>query len=244
SQDIPEGLSIYSALVLMEKKYGKENMKWLLYGQIDYYLFAGRRMEEKEHPLIKADQWFEWGGKAAVALYGLRDLIGDDNINTALHEFRDAYAFKNNPPYAGSNNLYRYLQKHTPDSLQYYLTDTWQKITLYDNKITDVKAAPTGKNNEYKVTIKADAAKVYINDKGDDVPAKQMNDYIDIGIFAADSKNKEGRSQVNPLYLKKYKLNYGEHTITVIVKGKPARVGIDPYSTLIDRNPNDNMKDL
>jgi hypothetical protein len=64
------------------------------------------------------------------------------------------------------------------------------------------------------------------------------------GIFAADSKNKEGRSQVNPLYLKKYKLNYGEHTITVIVKGKPVRLGIDPYSKLIDRNPNDNVKDL
>ena len=86
--------------------------------------------------------------------------------------------------------------------------------------------------------------RVYVNDKGDDVQAKQMNDYIDIGIFAADTKNKEGRSQVNPLYLKKYKFNYGPHTITVIVKTKPVRVGIDPYSKLIDRNPNDNMKDL
>jgi ABC-2 type transport system permease protein len=244
SLDIPEGLSTYSALVMMEKKYGKDNMKWLLQDQLWAYLWIRHRMDEKEHPLVKADQWFEWGGKEAVALYGLRDLIGEDSLNSALREFKNAYAFKNKPPFAGSNNLYSYLQKHTPDSLQYYLTDTWQKITLYDNKITGVKIAPTGKNNEYKVIIKADVAKVYINGKGDDIPAKQMNDYIDIGIFAADSKNKEGRSQVNPLYLKKYKFNYGEHTITLIVKGKPVRVGIDPYSKLIDRNPNDNMKDL
>jgi ABC-type transport system involved in multi-copper enzyme maturation permease subunit len=241
---IPEGLSVYSSLVMAERKYGKANMRYIVLDNLWYYLFVRRRLEEKEHPLIKADQWFEWGGKAAVALYGLRDLIGEDSLNSALREFKNAYAFKTKPPYAGSNDLYRYLQKHTHDSLQYYLTDSWQKITLYDSKITDVKAVSTGKGNEYKVTLKVDVAKVYIDGKGNDVPAKQMNDYIDIGIFAADSKNKEGRSQVNPLYLKKYKLNYGKHTISLIVKGKPVRVGIDPYSKLIDRNPNDNMKDL
>jgi ABC-2 type transport system permease protein len=171
-------------------------------------------------------------------------LIGEDSINSALRDFKNAYAFKNKPPYAGSNDLYHYLQKHTPDSLQYYLTDTWQKITLYDNKVTEVKAVPTGKNNEYKVTLKVDVAKVYIDDKRNDVQAKQMNDYFDIGIFGADSNNKQGRTQVNPLYLKKYKLTYGMHTITVTVKGKPVRAGIDPYSKLIDRIPGANMKDL
>jgi len=244
SLDIPEGLSTYCALVLMEKKYGKDNMKGILQDQLWAYLWIRHRMEEKEQTLVKADQWFEWGGKEAVALYGLRDLIGDDSINSALREFKNAYAFKNKPPFAGSNNLYSYLQKHTPDSLQYYLTDTWQKITLYDNKINTVTVKPTGKNNEYKVTLKVDVAKVYIDDKRNEIPAKQMNDYIDIGIFAADTKNKEGRWQVNPLYLKKYKFTYGEHTITVTVKGKPARAGIDPYSKLIDGNPNDNVKDF
>ncbi len=73
---------------------------------------------------------------------------------------------------------------------------------------------------------------------------KNMDDYIDIGIFAANTNNKEGRSQTNPLYLEKYKLAAGPHTICVIVKGKPAVAGIDPYAKLIDRQPNDNMKDF
>jgi len=244
SLNIAEGLAQYSALVMMEKKYGKDNMKWITMDQLWAYLFIRRRLDEPEHPLIRSNTWFEWGGKASVALYGLRDLIGEDSINTALREFKDAYAFKNKPPFAGSNNLYSYLDKHTPDSLKYFLTDTWQKITLYDNKMVDVKAVPTGKNNEYKVTLKTNVAKVYVDGKGNDVPALKMNDYITIGVFAADSKNKEGRSVVNPLYLKKYKLSYGLHTFTIIVKGKPVRAGIDPYSKLIDRNPNDNMKDF
>lgn len=241
---IPEGLATYSALVMAEKKYGKDNMKSTLQDQLWFYLFIRRRLEEKEHPLIRANQWFEWSNKASVALYGLRDLIGEDSLNSALREFKNAYAFKNKPPYAGANDLYRYLQKHVPDSLQYYLSDTWQKITLYDNKVTDVKAVPTGNKNEYKVTLKVDVAKAWIDDKGNDVPAKNMADYIDIGVFAANSNNKEGRSQVNPLYLKKYKLTMGQHTISVTVKGKPVNAGIDPYAKLIDRQPNDNMKDL
>ena len=177
-------------------------------------------------------------------MYGLRDLIGNDSINAALRAFKNAYAFRNAGPFAGSNNLYQYLQKHTPDSLQYYLTDTWQKITLYDNKIISLKAVPTGKSNEYKVTLTVDANKAYIDDKGNDLPAIKMNDYIDIGIFGTEIKTKKGRTQFNPLYFKKYKLGYGEHTFIITVKGKPLSAGIDPYSKLIDRNPGNNIKDF
>jgi ABC-2 type transport system permease protein len=241
---IPEGLATYSALVMAEKKYGKDNLKWILLDQVNFYSFIRRRMEENEHPLIKADKWFEWGGKAGLVLYTLKDLMGEDSLNAALREFKDAYQFKSKPPFAGSNDLYRYLQKHVPDSLQYYLTDTWQKITLYDNKVTEAKAVPTGNKNEYKVTLKVNVEKVWIDKKGNDIPARNMNDYIDIGVFAANSTNKEGRMVTNPLYFKRYKLTAGAHTITAIVKGKPINVGIDPYNKLIDRMPNDNSKDL
>ncbi len=241
---IPEGLSTYSALVMAEKKYGKANMKPVLQDQLWFYLFIRRRMENKEHPLIRADQWFEWGGKAGVVLYGLRDLLGEDSMNAALRDFKNTYAFRSKPPFAGANDLYACLQKHVPDSLQYYLSDTWQKITLYDSKIIDSKVVPTGNKDEYKVTLTVDAGKVWIDDKGNDIPAKNMNDYIDIGVFGQNNVNKDGRTVANPLYLAKYKLTAGRHSFTVIVKGKPVRAGIDPYAKLIDRQPNDNMKDL
>jgi ABC-2 type transport system permease protein len=241
---IPEGLATYSALVMAENKYGKENIKPIIQDQLWFYLFIRRRMENKEHPLIRADQWYEWSGKAGVAMYGLRDLIGEQSINAALREFKNDYAFKNKPPFAGANNLYDCLKKHTPDSLQYFLTDTWEKITLYDNKMTDAKAIPTGNLNEYKVTFTVDVAKVWVDDKGNDIIAHDMNDFIDIGIFAANTNNKDGRSVTNLLHLQKYKLTEGHHTFSVIVKGKPVSVGIDPFAKLIDRQPNDNMKDF
>ena len=123
-------------------------------------------------------------------------------------------------------------------------TDSWEKIALYDNKVIEALSTSTGKNDEYKVHIKVSAGKTYTDSSGNDKPAPQMNDYIDIGVFAPDSKNKEGRTQTNPLYLKKHKLTAGQHTIDIIVKGKPVRVGIDPYGKLMDGILEDNVKNL
>jgi ABC-2 type transport system permease protein len=242
SMVIPEGLAKYESYVMAEKRYGKNNLRGLLIDQMWGYLFLHGRGEDAEHPIIRANEWYEWENKAGTVLYGLRDLIGETNMNAALRGFKNEYAFKKQPPYAGAADLYRYLKKYTPDSLQYYLTDTWEKITFYNNRVADAKATPMG-NNKYKVTIKVNTGKVYIQGKGNDVAAP-MNDYIDIAVFAAKTKDKSGRTQNNPLYFKKHKLNAGEHIISLIVEGKPVSVGIDPYGKLVDRSPNDNLKDL
>ena len=131
-----------------------------------------------------------------------------------------------------------------PDSVKYYLEDTWNKITLYENKVIEASSQPTGRKDEYRVTLKVSTRKLYADSAGNEKPAPGMNDYIDIGVFASDTKDKTGRTQTNPLFLKKYKLAKGEHTIVLIVKGRPIRAGIDPYIKLIDRIPDDNVKDL
>ena len=42
----------------------------------------------------------------------------------------------------------------------------------------------------------------------------------------------------------KHKLTAGEHTIDVIITGKPTAVGIDPFLKLIDHVAGDNIKNL
>jgi hypothetical protein len=220
-------------------------MKRFLKQELDDYLRGRANEAKKENVFINCNRPYEWYNKGSLILYGLQDLIGMDTLNKALHEFRDAYAFKPNPPYPGSNDLYRYIAKHVPDSVKYYLDDTWNKITLYENKILDSKVTPTGKKDEYKVDLKVSTQKMYADSAGNEKPAAKMDDYIDIGVFAADTKDKDGRTLTNPLYLKKHKLTAGVHDIQVIVKGKPpVKAGIDPYVKLIDRIPDDNVKDL
>jgi ABC-2 type transport system permease protein len=169
---------------------------------------------------------------------GYAILIGDENVNTALHEFRDSFALKAEPPYAGSNDLYAFMRKHTPDSALYFLEDTWLKITLYENKFVKATAKDAG-NGMYDVTLSVDVKKYYADSTGKETRAP-MHDYVNIGIFGEETTNKDGRRQTNPLYLKKHKLKEGAHTFTIRVKGKPATAGVDPYNILIDRIPDDN----
>ncbi|GAB3741417.1 ABC transporter permease/M1 family aminopeptidase [Spirosoma lituiforme] len=237
---IPEGLATYSALALMEKKYGATNMRAIVLDQLTDYHYRRARLNEPEQPLMTMN-FPQQSAKAGVVLYGLKNLIGEDRLNAALHAFKQAYAFKNKPPYAGNDDLYEYLQKHVPDSLAYYLADNWLRVTLYDNKILAAKAIPIEKN-EYQVTFSVHVAKTVLDKTGKEVPAPTTNDYIDLGVFARGTMNKAGRRQTNPLYVKRYKLQAGTHTISVKVKGRPEFVGIDPYATLLDRNAGNNLK--
>jgi ABC-2 type transport system permease protein len=92
----------------------------------------------------------------------------------------------------------------------------------------------------YDVKFSFTIKKWYADSSGKETAAP-MNDYVDIGVFAAESRNKMGQKQINPVFIKKYKLKPGEQTITIRVKGKPVKAGIDPYNKLIDRIPDDNM---
>lgn len=236
---ISEALAEYTALVLAERKYGKSNMKQFLEDELDGYL-RGRAFEsKKENVFIDCNRQYQWYQKGSLILYGLRDYIGDNAMNTALRGFRDEFAFKETPPFAGSHDLYRYFDQVTPDSLKYYLEDTWKKITLYENKAEEATAKKLA-DDKYEITIKLTSQKLYADSTGQEVPASYNGDYIDVGVFATDDTDENGKKRVNPLYLEKHKLMPGEHSITIMVEGEPVKAGIDPYNKLIDRRKDDN----
>lgn len=241
AEEVSDGLSRYCTYVLCEKKYGPDNMRSVVEGDLNWYIWERRWHKEDQHPLLQALNWTEKDIKAGHVLFGLKDLIGEDSVNAALREFHDLYAFKTEPPFAGATELYRCLKKHVPDSLQYYLEDSWKKITFYDNRMLDARATALD-GNHYKVTITCNTAKTYTDEKGNERPADSMNDYIDVVVFGDNVVNKQGRTEVHPLYHKKYRFDAGIHSISVIVTGKPVSAGIDPYLKLIDKNTGDNVK--
>ena len=88
-----------------------------------------------------------------------------------------------------------------------------------------------------KLTVAS--TKFYGDAKGEEKPTP-VNDWIDIGIFAAGKKDNLGK----PLFLEKVRITKPVETFEIVVSEKPAKAGIDPYHKLIDRNPKDNTKSL
>ncbi|KPQ19403.1 MAG: Aminopeptidase N [Algoriphagus marincola HL-49] len=236
---ISEALAEFSALILTERRYGKDNMKRFLKSELDNYLRGRSNESKKENVFINCNRAYQWYYKGSLILYGLRDLIGPEAMDSALYKFNQDFGLRQEPPFPGSSDLYNYLAEATPDSLMYYLDDTWNKITLYDNRAEEVTATKVAEG-EYDITLNIRSQKLYADETGRESDAEYEADYIDIGIFAEDDTDENGRTRVNPLYIQKHKIKPGQSTITVRVKGEPAKAGIDPYNKLIDRIPDDN----
>jgi ABC-type transport system involved in multi-copper enzyme maturation permease subunit len=230
---IVETLAQYTALMVMQHRYGPESMRKFLRYELDAYL-RGRGQERNEEPplyRVQEDQGYIHYRKGSLVMYALQDYIGEQNVNAALAEFTRAFAFKG-PPYPVSLDLIAYLKRHTPPEYQYLYDDLWENVTLYDNRARSAKYVrqPDGK---YQVDLVVDARKIRADAKGQDHPIA-VNDWIDIGVLDAQAKY---------LYLQKHLIQKEQTEITLTVDRLPARAGIDPLNKLIDRNPDDNVID-
>lgn len=237
---LSESLAEYSAIILTERKYGKDNIKRFLKMNLDGYLQGRANETDKENLFINCNRSYQWYYKGSLILYGLRDLIGPEAMDSALYKFNQDFGMRQEPPFPGSSDLYNYLAEATPDSLMYYLDDTWNKITLYDNR-TDEATAIKVTEDEFDVTLNIRSQKLYADESGKESDAEYEADYIDIGIFTKDDTDENGRIRVNPLYIQKHRIKPGQSSITLRVKGEPVKAGIDPYNKLIDRIPDDNI---
>lgn len=236
SEMMSEGFAQYSALMVMEKEYGKDKMKKFLKYEMDGYLRGRSREFEAERPLMKTEsQQYIHYQKASVVMYYLKEMIGEDKVNEALRTLLDSFAYKQ-PPYATSISAVSAFRKVTPDSLQYLIDDLFENITIFSNRTLEAKFKKVG--NEFEVTITTSSEKFRADSLGKE-KSMALNDYVDVGIFA-EPTNKKNLGKV--LVYQRLKLNKKENTYTFRTKEKPFQVGIDPYNYLIDRIPDDNVK--
>ena len=231
-----ESLAQYSALMVMEQQLGRDHMRRFLRHELDGYL-RGRgseRVEEEPLARVEEQQYIHYN-KGALVFYRLRDEIGEDAVNRALRNFISAYAFKG-PPYPTSLDLLKLIRAETPPDKQGIVTDLFEKIVFYDNRVIEATAKPRA-DGRWDVTMKLHLAKLDVDGHGNETP-RGYDEPIEIGIFARADGAKEADEKV--LYLQKQTVEGGEPTLHFTVAAKPYDVGVDPYNKLIDRVPGDN----
>ena len=230
SKSITEGIARYSSLCLMEKKYGRKGLLDIYQSLGRDYSWGRRTAFDGEHDLLHANAGYLWNTKAGMVLFGLGKTIGEDSLNAALHAFKEKWGGRNGGPYAGSPDLYKVLEGHVPDSLRYYLADSWLRVAMYDNRVTEASVTPQGKDSVYRVTVTVDVSKHY-TDKGSDTT---VNDYIDLAVW----------DKAGILTRRTYRWTSGQHTIGLILHQQPTAVEIDPDRKLMDLNIENNKKEF
>jgi ABC-2 type transport system permease protein len=235
-----ESLSQYSALMVMEKEYGQEQMRRFLKYELDSYLRArgGELIEEMPLQLVENQGYIHYN-KGSVVTYGLRDYIGENALNRALSRYLGMYKFQH-PPYTNSLEFMNELAKEVPKDKQTLLDDMFRNITLYENH-AETATSSRRSDGKYVVTFQAKAKKLRADGKGVETEIP-INDWVDIGVFGEEKKS--GKTEKKVLYLQKHEITGHDVNLEIIVGEKPLRAGIDPYNKLVDRNSDDNLIDV
>jgi len=238
---VVETLAQYSALMVMERKYGKHQLRKFLKSELDKYLRGRGKESQGELPLYKVEnQPYIHYRKGGLVMYALKDYLGEDVVNRSLKRFVENHAFKSNP-YAISTDFIGYLKEETAGKHNELIDDMFKRITMFDLKFDNgnVAALPDGR---FKVTINVEASKHYEDAVGNKTSA-MLNMPIDIGLFTRNPSAR-GFTESDVIVLNKHQLVSGTNTLEFIVNKKPLFAGIDPYHKLIDTQSDDNVGEL
>lgn len=233
-----ESFAQYSALLVMEKTYGREQMRRFLKYELDRYLRRRGGEVVEELPLARVEnQPYIHYQKGSLALYWLKEVVGEDTLNSALARMLQQHAFKT-APYPNTTDFLRLLRAEAGPAHDALITDLFEKITLVDAKAANVKATRRA-DGRYEVTFEVEAKKFYADGQGKETEAP-LDEPFDIGVFSVEP-GRPGYTAASVLSFNRQRIQTVKQTVTVVVDQPPAYVGVDPYNKRIDRNSADNL---
>jgi ABC-2 type transport system permease protein len=235
---VSEALAQYTALMIMEKECGPEMVRHFLKYELDRYL-KGRSGEQiEELPLLLVEnQMYVHYAKGSLAMYALKECVGEEALNGALRRFLEKNAFRG-PPYTTSRELLDCLCEVVPQGREKLIEDLFETITLFDNRAEEATFTEQ-EDGTFLVKLRTASRKLRADGKGVET-AVPIDDLIDIGVFGETRKG--GRRREKVLFLEKRRITSDEACFEVPVGERPVRAGIDPYNKLIDRDSGDNVK--
>jgi len=228
---LAETMAQYSALMVMEKEYGPAKMRRFLKLELDKYLSQRAAERDGELPLALVEkQDYIFYHKGSVAMYALKDYVGEERLNEAIRAYVSKVAFQE-PPFTTTTELLDEIRQVMPVGSEHLIEDLFETITLFDNEavLATYVEQPDGK---FLVRLEAKARKLRADGQGveSEIP---IDDWIDIAVFGAESE---------VLLLEKRHITDANVAFDLLVDKRPTRAGIDPYNKLVDRDSNDNVQ--
>lgn len=233
-----ESLAQYSALLVMEKMYGRDQIRRFLKYELDRYLRQRGGEVVEELPLARVEnQGYIHYQKGSLAMYWLKEVVGEEVVNRALAKLLKEYAFRP-APYPNSRDFLRILRAEAGPQHDALITDLFEKITLLDLKATAATATKRA-DGRYDLVLEVEARKLYADGKGQETEAP-LDEPVDIGVFSAEP-GKEGFGAGSVLHFERRPVHSGKQSIALVVDKAPLFAGVDPYNKRIDRISEDNL---
>ncbi len=232
---LTETLAQYTEAMLVEQSVGKQFMRQYLQTENQLY-FSQRYPGEKELPLAKAyGQAFVHYQKGSLAMYALKEALGAQRINAALHRLLDKHASPGTR--ATADDLINELSQGASETEVKLIKDWLERVITYSLKV-QVMSSKRLPNGQYDLQLKVQIEKT--DDENNQ--ALPVDDEIDIVV---SDRNTEDANWLNkPLYLQKHHFTRATTILNITLNKPPKTVAIDPYAYLPDADQSDNLATL
>jgi ABC-type Na+ efflux pump permease subunit len=231
---LSETLANYSAMMVVKKLRGEDQIRRFLNFELDRYLAGRASAPADEPPLARVinQDWITYR-KGALVMYLLQKRLGEEAVNRALRNLLHRYKFQG-APYPRSLELIAALRAEAKtEEEQNLITDLFERVTLYDLKVTQPTAVHRA-DGKWDVTVPIEAKKLY----GD--TETPLNERIEVGLFTAEP-GRDAFATSNVLLMERHPIRSGRQVLHFVTSTKPTYAGIDPYNFYIDREAGDNV---
>ncbi|NZA26191.1 hypothetical protein H0E84_07310 [Luteimonas sp. SJ-92] len=232
-----ETLAQYSALMVMEDEFGRRGVRRVLAYEHDWYL-RGRAAERGvEPPLALVErQDYVYYHKGALAMYALRDAVGEVRLNQALSRYLSRTAV-GEPPYTTTAELLEELRPTVPEGSKHLVEDLFERITTFDARVAAATSTERA-DGTFLLRFELEARKLRADGAGDEweIP---IDDWVDLAVFGEEEEDGDGGAV---LFLERRRLRASPAAFEFVVDRRPGRVAVDPYYKLIDRDRGDNVR--
>lgn len=237
---ISETLSQYSALMVMEKKYGHDKIRQFLTYELDSYL-RGRATESREEmPLMRAEnQSYIHYRKGSVVMMSLKDKLGEQHVNHALRNFLQQFKYQSQP-YPTTLDLLAALKENTTAEQQAFIDSQFRDITIYDLRAKEV-SIESATETEQQITFVVSGKRMTANGQGEE-SEQPLKEIVDIVAFANDPDRFD--VQNNVVWQQKVTIVTGENSFNLTLPASAKYIAVDPFIKYIDRDTGDNKLKL
>ncbi|WP_353719273.1 M1 family aminopeptidase [Dyadobacter sp. 676] len=235
---LTESLAKYTEAVVTEKRFGKMYLRPYHVKDSQLYFAYRSAASEKELPLWQTvNQPFVYYQKGGLALFRLKEALGEAHMTRALHELVERYGYPARKP--GPPTVVDALKRGANAAQIRLIDELFKKVIVFDNDIKILSSKPLS-NNRQLLVLEINVRKTD-ETSGKPVPVTPDDD-IDIAVF--DREIVPDTAPPDPVYLQRHHFSKRRSVVTMAVPRTAMTVVLDPLSTMPDINYHDNSATL
>lgn len=247
---LSEGLTENATMLAYEEHYDFAKARRVHEERTTVQYLTTRTFErDEEPPLAKAEgQGYLNYQKTSWVFWGMRGIIGNEPVQRAVRRFLIEHAAINGAPYPTTLELLDILREEVDPKYHGLIEDYWNKITFWDlgyQEEADITVTET--NGQFTVSVPITLDKKYASEEDgketsvSEIEGAELNEFVQVGFYTEDPEDDLG---ANPMFLETFQVDQAEATLTFTMDERPTHVVLDPHRRLIERNINDNEKEI